>query len=506
LVEIGSSTSKVEFRPLSIIRKTAFAITLAPALMLMPGMASAETLFGAMAKAYQNNPDLNAVRAALRATDENVTIAKAGMRPQIAASASATGVHVSNLSNGNPDFSYNTENIGLTITQQIFDGFQTLNNVRAAEAGVYASRESLKANEISILLAAAQAYADVARDQQIVVIRKQNLAFLQEQLNAANARLQVGEGTRTDVSQAEAQLAGSQALLAAAIAQLKQSEATYVQVVGDAPKGIKQPSPATKALPGSLDAAVATAIREHPYVLAALHAVDAAGYQVKSAEGTLLPGVVIQGNVGRNWTNEPSTFGTNPDNTVASVTAQLKIPIYQGGAEYGNIRKAKETLGEQRIKVDSARASVQQQVTSAYAQMEAAMSADLGCPQAAECRQSGASGRDRGTECRTEDHARCAECPTEGIGGQGEPGQLPAQFGGRQLFGSGGIGSADGSEPGSSGRRIPLRRSLRGREGQVDRPAYCRRPLIFHCCPNKAVHHAASAQRRDFFPRASILQ
>jgi len=375
LVEIGSSTSKVEFRPLSIIRKTAFAITLAPALMLMPGMASAETLFGAMAKAYQNNPDLNAVRAALRATDENVTIAKAGMRPQIAASASATGVHVSNLSNGNPDFSYNTENIGLTITQQIFDGFQTLNNVRAAEAGVYASRESLKANEISILLAAAQAYADVARDQQIVVIRKQNLAFLQEQLNAANARLQVGEGTRTDVSQAEAQLAGSQALLAAAIAQLKQSEATYVQVVGDAPKGIKQPSPATKALPGSLDAAVATAIREHPYVLAALHAVDAAGYQVKSAEGTLLPGVVIQGNVGRNWTNEPSTFGTNPDNTVASVTAQLKIPIYQGGAEYGNIRKAKETLGEQRIKVDSARASVQQQVTSAYAQMEAAMSA-----------------------------------------------------------------------------------------------------------------------------------
>ncbi|MHB0950505.1 MAG: TolC family outer membrane protein [Allorhizobium sp.] len=349
-------------------------MTLAPALMLMPGLASAETLFGAMAKAYQNNPDLNAVRAALRATDENVTIAKAGMRPQIAASASATGVNVSDLSNGNPDFSYNTENIGLTITQQIFDGFQTLNNVRAAEAGVYASRESLKANEISILLAAAQAYADVARDQQIVVIRKQNLAFLQEQLNAANARLQVGEGTRTDVSQAEAQLAGSQALLAAAIAQLKQSEATYVQVVGDAPKGIKQPAPATKALPGSLDAAVASGIREHPYVLAALHAVDAAGYQVKSAEGTLLPGVVIQGNVSRNWTNEPPSL-SNPDSTSATVSAQLKIPIYQGGAEYGNIRKAKETLGEQRIKVDSARASVQQQVTSAYAQMEAATSA-----------------------------------------------------------------------------------------------------------------------------------
>ncbi len=359
---------------MSIIRKSLLAATVAPLLMVLPLQASAETLTGAMAKAYENNPDLNAVRAVLRATDENVTIAKAGMRPQIAATASASSIEISDITAPpSPDFGYNTQSVGISITQQIFDGFQTLNNVRAAEAGVYASRESLRAEEISILLAAAQAYADVARDQQIVVIRKQNLAFLREQLNAANARLEVGEGTRTDVSQAEAQLAGAEALLAAAVAQLKQSEATYVQVVGEAPKGIKQPQPATKALPASVDAAVAIGIREHPYVLAALHAVDAAGYQVKSAEGTLLPGVVIQGNVARNWTNEPGLG--NSDATSASITAQLKVPIYQGGAEFGNIRKAKETLGEQRIKVDSARASVQQQVTAAYAQMEASVAA-----------------------------------------------------------------------------------------------------------------------------------
>ena len=358
---------------MSIIRKSLLAATVAPLLALLPLQVSAETLSGAMAKAYENNPDLNAVRAALRATDENVTIAKAGMRPQIAATASASSIQITDVTAPpSPDFGYNTQSVGISITQQIFDGFQTLNNVRAAEAGVYASRESLRAQEISILLAAAQAYADVARDQQIVVIRKQNLAFLREQLNAANARLEVGEGTRTDVSQAEAQLAGAEALLAAAVAQLKQSEATYVQVVGEAPKGIKQPQPATKSLPPSVDAAVALGIREHPYVLAALHAVDAAGYQVKSAEGTLLPGVVIQGNAARNWTNEP---GLNPDATSASITAQLRVPIYQGGAEFGNIRKAKETLGEQRIKVDSARASVQQQVTSAFAQMEASFAA-----------------------------------------------------------------------------------------------------------------------------------
>lgn len=361
---------------MSIIRKTALAAALVPALLLHPDLAAAETIFGAMAKAYQNNPDLNAARAALRATDENVTIAKSGMRPQVAATATTSKVGVTDISGPVSDFDYYANSVGISITQQIFDGFQTLNNVRAAEASVFSSREGLRANEISILLAAAQAYADVARDQQIVVIRKQNLQFLQEQLNAANARLEVGEGTRTDVSQAEAQLAGAQALLVAAVAQLKQSEATYVQIVGVAPTGIKQPSPASKALPGSLDNAVALGIREHPSVLAALHSVDAAGYQVKSAEGTLLPGVVLQGQVARNWTDEPSSSGgTSPNTTVGTISAQLKVPIYQGGAEFGRVRQAKENLGAQRIQVDSVRASVRQQVTSAYAQMEAATAA-----------------------------------------------------------------------------------------------------------------------------------
>ncbi|MBO3760048.1 TolC family outer membrane protein [Ciceribacter sp. L1K22] len=367
------SRAGVGVQPVSILRRTMFA-AMASCMILAPGLASAETIFDAMAKAYRNNPDLNSVRAQLRATDENVTIAKAAMRPQIGASATANSV--GGYIKGGDGFDYQTESIGITITQQIFDGFQTLYNVKAAESGVASSREQLRAEEISILLAAAQAYADVAREQQIVAIRRKNLSFLQEQLNAANARLQVGEGTRTDVSQAQAQLAAAQALLTGAVASLKQSEAVYVQVVGTAPTGVKQPAPASRALPPTLDVAVQTGIREHPAVLSALYAVDAAGYQVKSAEGSLLPGVVIQGNVSRNWTNETTNNGffstPSPDTDVATITARLNVPIYQGGAEYGNIRKAKETLGAQRMQVDSVRAAIQQQVTGAYAQMEAA--------------------------------------------------------------------------------------------------------------------------------------
>ncbi|MEI3853705.1 MULTISPECIES: TolC family outer membrane protein [Ensifer] len=351
----------------SIVRKAALWAAVSTSVLLAPHAVLAETIFGAMAKAYANNPDLNAARAGLRATDESVPIAKSGFRPQVAAFASGTLSTIDRESSGSQDV--HQGQVGVSITQMVFDGFQTLNNVRAAESNVFATRESLLANEMQILLSAATIYSNIARDQQLVSIRKQNIAFLQEQVNAAKARLDVGEGTRTDVSLAEASLANAQSQLIVAVAQLKQSEATYVRIVGDLPKNIKQASPASKNLPRSLDQAVASGLRDHPTILAAQYSVDSAGFQVKSAEGTMLPGVTLQGQVGRTTGN----VGDGIDSNTSSITARLEVPIYQGGLEYGQIRQAKERLGQQRILVDSARASIQETIVSAYAQLEAAI-------------------------------------------------------------------------------------------------------------------------------------
>jgi len=355
-----------------------------PVLLAAPAMA--DTIFDAMAKAYENNPDLNAARAGLRATDEGVTIAKAGWRPQVSAFAQQTRTWYNNsgktLPSGEVDpetgLEIPTDRIettvhqrGLTITQQIFDGFQTLNNVRAAESTVFSERASLRAREIQILLSAAEAYSNIGRDQQIVAFRKQNIAFLREQVEAAKIRLEVGDGTTTDVSLAEADLARSQALVAAAISQLKQSEAVYVQIVGDAPRNIRQATPVSKLLPKNIDSAVATGWREHPSILSTMHAIDAAGFQVKSAEGAMLPGVVVQGQI--QSTDGSEGLSTLSNYNSSSITARLNVPIYQGGAEYGQIRQAKERLGQQRILLDSSRLEVQQTIVSAMAQYDAAI-------------------------------------------------------------------------------------------------------------------------------------
>ncbi len=353
-------------------RRTLLAAVALPTMLSFAVAAQAETIQGAMAKAYANNPDLNAARASLRATDENVTIAKAGYRPQVSAVGTHTNAGAYGVNNiQGADATTTSDSIALTVTQQIFDGFQTLNRINAAESGVNATREQVRGTEMQILYSAVQAYANVALYKDFVAIRKQNLGFLNEQVKAANARLQVGEGTKTDVSQAQAQLAAAQAQLAAAVAQLKIAEATYMQIVGDEPKGISLPSAAKRGMPSTLDKAVALGLQQHPSILAAEHVVDSSGYQVKTAEGALLPGVAIQGSVGRNYGN-PSSLSSPRIYNSASVTAQLTIPLYKGGAEYGAVRQAKETLGANQIRVDSARLSVRQSIVSAYAQMQAA--------------------------------------------------------------------------------------------------------------------------------------
>lgn len=353
--------------------------------VLAPVPAVADSIYEAMAKAYENNPDLNAARAGLRATDEGVTIAKAGWRPQINAFAQRTTTWYDN--NGTNSAIFPTDDPlvrsdrmsalshqrGITITQQIFDGFQTLNNVRAAEATVFSERATLRAREIQILLSAAQAYSDIARDQQILGFRKQNLAFQKEQVRASRERLDAGDGTRTDVSLAEAEMARAVSLVALSDSQLKQSQAVYVQIVGETPDGIKQPAPASRNLPNSIDNAVATGWREHPQILATMHAVDAAGFQVKSAEGAMLPGVVVQGQMQSTDGTEGATSLSNYASQ--SITARLNVPIYQGGAEYGQIRQAKERLGQQRILLDSVRLDVQQTIVTAMAQYDAAQAA-----------------------------------------------------------------------------------------------------------------------------------
>ncbi len=362
---------------MSRINKIVLAAVLMSATALSPITASAETILGAMAKAYQNNSQLNSARAGVRVTDEGVAIAKSGYRPTVTGSASIDYSTTRHTTAHNGSTQLTTGSFGVQINQTLFDGFQTKNNVAAAESQVKASVESLRNTEENILLNAATSYMDVIRDRQVAVLTEQNLQFLTEQARAARSRLEVGEGTRTDVAQADASRSAAVAKVSAARAQALSSAAIYRQIVGDEPGKLKAAAPVAKLLPSSIDAAMAVASNEHPAILATQHLVDAAGFSVKSAEGALLPQLSANAGVSRNYRHTEGfsaggAGGSDGYSNSAGIGATLTVPIYQGGRASAQVRQSKESLSQARIEVDVSRDNVRAAVTSAWTQYTAA--------------------------------------------------------------------------------------------------------------------------------------
>lgn len=368
-----------------LLRKVLLASVLLASTAIVP--ASAETIQGALAKAYKFNSELNSGRAGVRVTDENVAIAKSGRRPTVVGTASAsyssnrTTVHGNSGSQFSRAYSRittggrtETGTFSIEINQTLFDGFQTRNRVATAEANVRASRENLRNTEQNILLDTATAYMDVIRDRQIAALTEQNLAFLNEQVRAAQSRFDVGEGTRTDVAQAEAERASAIATLSDARARALASAATYRQLVGEEPGKLAPAKAIGKLLPKSLDSAQALAAEEHPAILASEHLIDAAGFSVKALEGTLLPDLSASAGVSHQYQGGDNIGGTwdNSNSTVASAGIQLTVPIYQGGRASALIRQQKEDLGRTRINLDVNRDQVRANLTSAWTMYKAA--------------------------------------------------------------------------------------------------------------------------------------
>ena len=341
--------------------------------------AAADTLEWALVQAYQNNPSLNAQRAALRATDENVPQALSGYRPKLSITANG-GYNYTNstsmfpLVTGGPVSSiqyaqqFASRGVGATGTYTLFNGFQTANRTRQAESQVEGARETLRVTEQQVLLDAATAYMNLLRDQAILELNRRNVEVLTEQLKQTRDRFNVGEVTRTDVAQAESRLAAGRSALLGAQSNYVTSQANYRRVIGVDPGRLAPGTPVDRLSPATLPRAIAQGQTHSPSVLAAAYGVDVAALAVKVSEGALYPNLTVTASASQ---------GSNPafevvKETQASIVGQLSIPIFQGGAEYSTIRQTKETLGQQRLNLDINRDQARATVVQSWGQLDAA--------------------------------------------------------------------------------------------------------------------------------------
>jgi outer membrane protein len=298
-----------------------------------PAHAGSETLEQAWTQAYRNNPSLEAQRASLRATDEQVSQALANWRPSV----DATGTYGKTWQFApdlapfeNPTFDDKTRGLGAQVTQPLFRGFRTREATEAAEKQVLAGRAKLSSAEQQLFLDTASAYLGVLRDEAVLELERNHETVLEDKLKETRARSEAGELTGTDVRQAESRLARAHVSRYQAESTLTQDRASFARLVGSAPGQLQAPALILES-PRTLADIFQAAETRNPEVVASQFAVEEADAEIKLNKGSLLPEVDLVGNTGRNWGQSITVPGREDS---SQVLVQVTVPLYRSGTDY----------------------------------------------------------------------------------------------------------------------------------------------------------------------------
>ncbi len=332
------------------------------------------TLAEALWQTYSTNPNLAVERANQRANDENVPIARSSALPAV----SGTGSINDSVYDTDATFlPTRSARLGVNLSVPLYQGGSVRNSIRAAETRVDAGVANLRGTESDVFTQAVTAYSDVIRDEAIVRLNQQNVRVLEVNLQATRDRFEVGDLTRTDVAQSEARLALAQGQLRTVEARLIGSRESYIRVIGVAP-GVLAPPPPLPNLPEDPVSAEQIALANNPFLDAAEKARIASRYDVSVARAGRLPTVSL--GVNNSYYNnlgsvgaQARAFGTAEDGFANSLTAQLTLPIFQGGRPAAQIRQAQARQAAAIEQVTFTERGVIAQVRSALASYQSSL-------------------------------------------------------------------------------------------------------------------------------------
>lgn len=333
----------------------------------LSGTANAQSIFEALSSAYNTNPTLQAQRAYLRAVDENVAIAKSGYRPNIYLQGSYTDADVdSNIAPKNQD---NTKtSLAAKVSQPLFNGFSTVNGVKSADSLVRSEQNNLYNVEQQVFLEASTAYLDVVKNTAIVDLQKNNEKLLKKRLDETKERFNVGEVTRTDVSQAQARYSKAISDRIASEGDLEASKAVYTRIIGENPGKLNYPSDIRELLPKNFNDALDYTRVNNYSIKRAKELLNSKTYDVAANNGALLPTVTLDGEVSKNKTSG-DMYDENPEIDNVQWGVNMTVPLYSAGETRAKIRQSKYQKWQAQEQVMEAERQAVSDVTSSWEYM-----------------------------------------------------------------------------------------------------------------------------------------
>lgn len=349
-------------------------------LPLLAPPALAQTLEQALSAAYQSNPTLLDERARLRAVDETLPQAEGGWRPTVTLTGSigysrtettpgavtSSGHQIAGPEGPAVDLTPKTGTA--QVVQPLYRGGRTTASIEQAKASIQGERARLMAIEQSVLLDCATTYFNVVNAQANLDLQNSNEQVLRRQLDAVNDEFRVGTVTRTDVSQAEARLAGAIAARIAAEGTLAAAKQTFQRITGLVPGVLAAPLQPAALLPKTVDEARNLAATGNPSVIASQFDENAARSAITVSQSQLLPQLNLVGTY--SFVNQSQASVRQQDQ--AQVVAQLQIPLYEAGVVYSQVRQAKQTAGQRKVDIDVSRRSAIEQATTAFFNLQSA--------------------------------------------------------------------------------------------------------------------------------------
>lgn len=328
-------------------------------LTLISTQAYALTLQEALRLTAKNNPILQASNLQTQGVQLGEDIAVSGAKPNLSANlnggVAATDTDISQRETLTP------ANASINLVQPIYRGGRTAAEMAQAAQLTTAATANQQALTQTILLQAGTVFMDTLRAQAVENLQQQNLAVLARQLQDEQTKEEVGVVTNTDVSQAKARHAAATAALAAAVGDLRATEAQFVALVGEPPIKLKDPTGKLK-LPATLDEATNMALGQHPQLKAARAAAQAGQEQVQVIAGENRPTLNAVGSVG--YSRDSSTQLESLSDGRAML--QLDIPIYTQGRVQARQAQATKVAASQQQQIAATERQVRQDVVGAW--------------------------------------------------------------------------------------------------------------------------------------------
>lgn len=304
------------------------------------------------AAAQQNDPVFAAARAARAAAGERVPQARALFLPSLSANANTTyndadiqydsptsigGIPITSATRR-----YNSNGYGLSLNQPVFRA-QNFPTYRQAQLQVDQADLQLRAASQDLILRVAQAYFDVLLAENNVALVEAQKQAITQQWEQAKRGFELGTVTITDTNEAQARLDLVISQEIAARNDLEIRRQALMLLTGQPPQPLAPLRPGIEPqppVPNDMQAWVQRAEEQNFQLGIQARTAGIADAEVTRNRAGHLPTFDIVGSYSDTSAGASTLTGVGSDTQATSISLQMELPLFQGGAQVSRVREA----------------------------------------------------------------------------------------------------------------------------------------------------------------------